>query len=174
MMKRKFLDIGVVKYLVLILLGIFLLITPIKKDITQEQAGWALIIIGALAAIGEGFLLYDTKLRKSGEENIKSKGEQFIADYLKKKKIKFIYEKKLKVGKETLKPDFYLPEFDVYVEYWGRWDTDFEYRKECHHKKKLYEEYEIKLVEIYPDNLVSLSQLDWKFTERLLDLLKQR
>ena len=55
----------------------------------------------------------------------------------------------------------------------GRWNSDFEYRKECRYKKQLYEKYGKRLIELFPDNLVTINQLDWKFTERLLKILKE-
>ena len=136
-------------------------------------------IIGAVVIIISFFgIIYESKLRfyikfYKNIKTLKSPKESFIADYLEKKKIKYIYEPSLKLGKDILHPDFFLPEFDVYVEYWGKWNTDFEYRKECRHKKQLYEKYEKSLVELYPDNLISINQLDWKFTERLLRILKE-
>jgi len=134
-----------------------------------------LIFIAVMAFL---FIIYEAKLRyfikiKKSSKKFKSKKETFIASYFDKKRIKYIYERAVKVGKDTLHPDFYLPEFDVYVEYWGRWSNDFEYRKERRHKKLLYEKYHYSLIELFPDNLCSINQLDWKFTERLLKILKK-
>ena len=38
----------------------------------------------------------------------------------------------------TVRPDFYLPEFDIYIEYWGMDTAD--YRAGMYRKKKLYAE----------------------------------
>ena len=57
-------------------------------------------------------------------ETVKSIGERRIADYFEKNNINYVYEKEAK-GKFLLffdykisSPDFYLPDYDVYVEYW--------------------------------------------------------
>jgi len=158
-------------YIWLLIFGIILIFAPMR-DVSAREIGFVMVLISILCGIYEAKLRYYIKFKKSPKE-FKSGKEAFIASYFDKKKIKYIYEKKLKLPSGLIKPDFYLPEFDVYVEYWGKWNSDFEYRKECKHKRETYEKNEIKLVELYPDNLASMNQLDWKFTERLLQILKK-
>ena len=57
-------------------------------------------------------------------ETVKSYGELYIANFLTQNQIKYIYECPYKFDTNTEKygqynPDFYLPEFDVYIEYFG-------------------------------------------------------
>lgn len=57
-------------------------------------------------------------------EWVKSQGEKLIADYFYSNRIKYVYEDRAKTTKSALvrgisKPDFYLPDHEVYVEYWG-------------------------------------------------------
>lgn len=65
---------------------------------------------------------------------MKSIAERKIADYFAKKNIKYAYEQELK-GRSFFDdsafcvPDFYLPDYDVYVEYWGLVDVDDEWKK---------------------------------------------
>lgn len=157
---------------ILLIIGLSLIFIPLP-NIGKKEIGLFIIIISVI------YIFYELKQKyyinfKESKQNFKSSKEKFIAYYFNKKKIKYVYEKELKLGLKTRKPDFYLPEFDVYVEYWGKWNDNFEYRKECHDKKLLYKKHDIYLVELYPDNLESINQLDWKFTERLLNILKDR
>ena len=48
------------------------------------------------------------------------------------------------------RPDFYLPEFDVYIEYWGMDTAD--YKIGMLKKQKLYQQQGKKLVSLYPDD----------------------
>ncbi|MCK5474755.1 MAG: hypothetical protein KAI53_05095 [Candidatus Aenigmarchaeota archaeon] len=103
--------------------------------------------------------------------NYRSKKEKDIADWLKRRKILFVYEKKLKMGDITLRPDFFLPEYGIYVEYWGMMDNP-EYKEERRKRIKLYKEHQIPLLELYPDKNNKLN-LDWQFFNKLLELLKK-
>ncbi|HJX05127.1 MAG TPA: hypothetical protein VJ461_00280 [Candidatus Nanoarchaeia archaeon] len=161
----------IIKTLILLIIGILLFIFG-DKFADSKSIGIIIAVISLCFLVYEIQLRYYIKVKKNTKE-FKSNREAFIAKYFDSKKIKYIYEKELKLGRSKLHPDFFLPEFDVYVEYWGKWPGDFDYRKECSHKRKLYEEYDVKLIELYPDNLISFQQLDWKFTERLLNILKK-
>ncbi len=57
-------------------------------------------------------------------EAVKSYGEMDIANFLTQNGIKYIYEHPYKLDTRTsehgqYKPDFYLPEYDIYIEYFG-------------------------------------------------------
>jgi len=47
----------------------------------------------------------------------------------------------------AIRPDFYLPEFDVYIEYWGMDTTD--YKIGMLKKRKLYQQQGKKQVSVY-------------------------
>ncbi len=62
-------------------------------------------------------------------EIVKSKGEKYIADYFYSQNIRYQYEREARshgiiFSKHISNPDFYLPDHDVYVEYWGLVDAD--------------------------------------------------
>ncbi len=53
---------------------------------------------------------------------VRSSAEKTIADYFTDNCIVYEYEPVLRGGtnhERVMRPDFYLPEYDVYVEYWG-------------------------------------------------------
>ena len=66
----------------------------------------------------------EEKIDRSKRLNFKSKGERRIAYFLDTNSIKYIYEPGVLINSAQEKPriwypDFYLPEFGTYVEYYG-------------------------------------------------------
>lgn len=58
------------------------------------------------------------------KEEVKSYGEMDIANYLAQNSVRYIYEAPYKIDTRTseygqYKPDFYLPDYDIYIEYFG-------------------------------------------------------
>lgn len=167
-----------------ILLGIIL----IYLGKTSSNAGSVLRILGALF-IGINFIslveesvkrykiIYPFKTNKYD-----SKAEEEIANYFTRKNIIFHHHHGISVPKTfcgfnipliniDLEPDFFLPEFNVFVEYWGLIENP-EYKKSQYDfKMKLYQENDIDVISLYPKNL---KNLDWDFTMKLLELIKIR
>ena len=95
---------------------------------------------------------------------VQSLGEKRIADWLASKKIAYIYDERYRIAEgDLIRPDFYLPEFDIYIEYWGM-DTP-EYNESHANKLHLYQRAAKKLVSISPRDLASLeSTLELKLS----------
>jgi len=94
------------------------------------------------------------KTKDGDYEEVKSLEEIDIANYLYINGINYIYEKEVydpTIG--TKKPDFYLPDYDIYYEHWaldknGQPPKIFEgYLENYHQKKKFYNEKKFKLIE---------------------------
>ena len=106
-------------------------------------------------------------------EPVKSKGEKQIADYLSSQNIRYLYEKEARsqgilFSKHISNPDFYLPDHDVYIEYWGLVYADDrkvreEYVRTMKWKMRQYHDAGIKFISIYPNNL---EYLDWIFRKK--------
>lgn len=104
---------------------------------------------------------------KSGVK-VQSYGERLIADFLYEKGIYFDYDKQItlkgnkknKYGYNTkwIRPDFYLTEFDIIIEYWGM-KGNIDYNKEMYNKKRLYKEASKKFIGIEKKDLKSLHRL---------------
>ena len=77
---------------------------------------------------------------------VRSKGELIIDNFLHNNKIQHEYEKKIKVRGNPIKCDWYLPELDIYVEYWGYFGKDYMKRKK--EKVKLYNQGKLTLLSI--------------------------
>lgn len=102
------------------------------------------------------------RLRTTDEVAVQSRGEKRIGNWLSAKGIDYRYDDRMMMaGGERIRPDFYLPEFDLYIEYWGM-DTP-EYVANMRHKQILYQRERKKLI--------SLSFRDF---DRLEQLLKEK
>jgi hypothetical protein len=79
---------------------------------------------------------------------VQSDGERIIADWLKGQGIAFRYDERFRIlDGYAIRPDFYLPEFDVYLEYWGMDTTD--YKIGMLKKQKLYQQAGKRLVSLH-------------------------
>jgi hypothetical protein len=88
-------------------------------------------------------------------EEVKSKSEKMIADYFTSNNIKYVYEPRLR-GRYAV-PDFYLPDYNVYVEFWGlltvqdAWLAQ-KHEKSMKRKTAIYHKNNVKCISIYPKN----------------------
>ena len=82
---------------------------------------------------------------------VQSNGERLICDVLDAEKILYRYDERFRIlDGYAIRPDFYLPEFDVYIEYWGMDTAD--YKIGMLKKQKLYQQQGKKLISLYPDD----------------------
>ena len=89
---------------------------------------------------------------------VQSGGEKKIAGWLTGKGIAYRYDSKYRIIAEfQIRPDFYLPELDLYIEYWGM-DTP-QYKMSMYKKQTLYQQQGKKLISVYPKDLPTLDQL---------------
>jgi len=87
-----------------------------------------------------------SKIKCLDDHLVRSKGELIIDNYLYILGIKHLYEKKIKILKHKIKCDWYLPEYEVYIEYWGFHGKNYLKRKK--EKIKLYRKAKLKLISI--------------------------
>ncbi len=79
---------------------------------------------------------------------VQSDGERRMANYLDQANIAYRYDERFRIlNGFAIRPDFYLPEFDVYIEYWGMDTAD--YKIGMLKKQKLYQQQGKKLISIY-------------------------
>ncbi len=89
---------------------------------------------------------------------VQSDGERRIAEWLTQHGIDYRYDAKFRIiGEFQIRPDFYLPELDVYVEYWGM-DTPH-YKMSMYKKQTLYQQEGKRLISVYPQDLTRLGAL---------------
>jgi len=161
-----------------------LLMTFLDNDNILELTrgfGVLFIILSVLAFIGETKRKYEIT-QPYKKNNYDSKDEEVIAKYFQRKNLIYNHHPSIRLNKTLfgiaipfasikLEPDFFLPEFEVFVEYWGMINNK-EYRDKSYNlKKKLYKANEIEFISLYPNNL---KNLDFVFTSKLLNLIKER
>jgi molybdopterin converting factor subunit 1 len=89
---------------------------------------------------------------------VQSEGERRIAEWMTAHGIAYRYDAKFRIiGEFQMRPDFYLPELDVYVEYWGL-DTP-QYKMSMYKKQTLYQQEGKRLISVYPKDLPRLDAL---------------
>lgn len=86
---------------------------------------------------------------------VQSAGEKQVAEWLERKGVPYRYDGRLRIIEGfQIRPDFYLPELDVYIEYWGL-DTP-RYKAGMYLKQDLYMHAGKKLISLYPSDLAHL------------------
>jgi hypothetical protein len=112
--------------------------------------------------------------QKQSKLNPPSEGELYIMDYLDDMGIKYIREVELNnLREDTAKfrrADFYLPKYNVYLEFQGRWNNSKEDRERYSKKKVVFYKNNIPCIYIYPENL---GILEFSFIKRMVFLLKE-
>ena len=89
---------------------------------------------------------------------VQSQGERHIAEWLTANGITYRYDSKFRIIAEfQIRPDFYLPELDLYIEYWGL-DTP-KYKMSMYKKQMLYQQEGKRLISVYPKDLPTLDTL---------------
>lgn len=85
---------------------------------------------------------------------VRSKAEILIDNYLYAAGIAHTYERKLPMAAEDVYCDFYLPDKDVYIEYWGR--NDPEYLRNKARKLAVYKKHNLNLIELHDTEVQNL------------------
>lgn len=82
---------------------------------------------------------------------VQSGGERMIAEWLAAQGIVYRYDERMRIiDGYAIRADFYLPEFDVYIEYWGM-DT-IDYKIGMLKKLKLYQQQGKRMVSLYRED----------------------
>ena len=91
-------------------------------------------------------------------EVVRSYSEKVIADWLFRRGIRYAYEQPVfdPRGRRVGVPDFYLPDYGVYVEYWGLVGADRGYERWMARKTGRYLRNGVRVVSLYPGDLHSL------------------
>jgi len=99
-----------------------------------------------------------------------------IADYLTRHNLVYQYEAEAATNAwfstRISRPDFYLPQYNLYVEYWGLVDsldggTRDSYIRSMRWKMAQYHRNNITFISIYPSNL---SNLDYYFRKKFREV----
>lgn len=95
---------------------------------------------------------------------VRSQLEKYCADFLHENKIRFQYEPLMLLGGRQFRPDFYLPDHNLFLEICGYNHMPF-YRDRISSKKEIYEKHGLQVVFIEgktPRTMLSLLQKELK------------
>lgn len=139
--------------------------------------GIVFLVIFFLIAITPRQREYGIKMVTVKGEEVKSLAEKRITDYFSNNHINYVYEHEAKTrsfffSERISHPDFYLPDYNVYIEYWGLVDAEDrrlrdEYVRNMKWKMAQYHRNNIKFISIYPSNL---NNLDWIFRTKFKEV----
>jgi len=86
---------------------------------------------------------------------VQSEGERLIANWLTAHNIAYRYDERYRIlSGHAIRPDFYLPEFDLYIEYWGMDTAD--YKIGMLKKQQLYQQEGKRVISLYPPDKTRL------------------
>lgn len=89
---------------------------------------------------------------------VQSDGERRIAEWLADNRITYRYDERVRIlDGYAIRPDFYLPEHDVYIEYWGM--NTHDYKIGMLKKQKLYQQQGKRLISLYPEDKDNLGNV---------------
>ncbi len=89
---------------------------------------------------------------------VQSDGERKIADWLSANNIAYRYDERYRIlNGHAIRPDFYLPELDIYIEYWGLDTAD--YKIGMLKKQQLYQQEGKRLISISPRDKPNLDRI---------------
>ncbi|WP_169941505.1 helicase IV [Campylobacter sp. RM15925] len=114
-----------------------------------------LILIALLVRLSRKTKIKQTHYKSDSGDMVKSRAELIIANWLFYRGVKFIYEKKANANQRVIS-DFYLVDYDVYIEFWGLETASYLKRKKK--KIKIYKKNRLKLIEMNDDSLRDLNQ----------------
>lgn len=88
---------------------------------------------------------------------VQSKGELIIDNWLYMAGVVHAYQRQLPIEKDVVS-DFYLPQGKVYLQYWGS-DNGAADVKTIEHTRALYQEHDLSLIEVFPDDITQLDEV---------------
>lgn len=94
---------------------------------------------------------------------VRSMAEQVIDNFLYHHGIVHSYEKRIIIPRDhdsILISDFYIPELDTYIEYYGKYDGEYISRK--HAKDQIYKENNLNYIALGKKDLENLDDILWK------------
>jgi len=110
---------------------------------------------------------FPTPYNASDGHRVRSRAELIIDNWLYTQRILHAYEYMVPVD-EDMYCDFYLPDGDVYIEYWGLKD-DGKYSVRMEEKQRIYRENELNLIELKDSDIERLDDTLPKLLRRFME-----
>ncbi|MFI5251537.1 MAG: hypothetical protein ACHQQQ_03800 [Bacteroidota bacterium] len=131
-------------------------------SITYEEGNQLLVAFEDLCSgrstIRETKSIQIGKIRTEDGHWVQSQAEARIDDWLFNHNLTHAYEYRIQSGYKFKKSDFYLPTYQLYIEFWGLMGN-LEYEKSREEKLQFYKQNKLKLVELFPRDIEMLSEV---------------
>lgn len=129
---------------------------PLWKIVkTMPPSAWILIaVFVAVFFLEKKFKRYGKKSYTRKGDYVKSRAEMSVANWLYARSIRYRYE----VPVCGYVPDFYLPDYDIYIEYWGL-PNKSDYYKHMEEKSKTYRANGVKVINVFYKDLSNLNNV---------------
>ena len=101
---------------------------------------------------------FEAKLETSSGAKVRSRYEKRCAEFLHSKQIRFIYEPLILLDERQYRPDFYLPDYDLFLEICGYGHMPY-YNDRTAHKMRIYHKHSLQVIFIYYNGKGSLEEL---------------
>ena len=101
---------------------------------------------------------FEPKLETSSGTKVRSSYEKRCAEFLYSKQIRFIYEPLIILDERQYRPDFYLPDYNLFLEICGYGHMPY-YNDRTAHKMKIYHKHNLQAIFIYYNGKGSLEEL---------------
>lgn len=111
---------------------------------------------------------FPTPYTATDGHRVRSRAELIIDNWLYARRIPHAYEYMVPTDEEMY-CDFYLPDGDVYIEYWGLRD-DARYSRRMEDKQRIYSDNELNLIELSDMEIERLDDTLPKLLRRFMDL----
>jgi hypothetical protein len=140
------------------------IITPTEKELSKTAVAAPQNHTQTSSTTANNFReKFEAKHRTKDGHFVRSRAEVIIDDTLYHYALVHAYERKVPI-EEELYTDFYLPNGQVYIEFWGM-ENDPKYLERKKIKLEIYKKYDLKLIEL-DDN--DISNLDDHLPKKLL------
>lgn len=128
-----------------------LLVIEIEPPVVLQPAP----VVEETADKTEGFReKFPPTIRASDGHMVRSRGEAMIDAFFYENRIVHAYERLVPI-EQTMYCDFYLPELNVYVEFWGM-ESNPKYKARKTKKLELYRQSDLRLIEIKEEHINNL------------------
>lgn len=104
------------------------------------------------------YVMFKGRSIRTEKGRVRSRAEKKIVIFFEKHNISYVYEPKLTLNNIRLHPDFFLPQYGIYVEFWGMINESQVYRKTMKLKKRLYRKNNIPVISLYPRHIKNLEK----------------
>lgn len=100
----------------------------------------------------------ERQIRTEDGHYVRSQAEARIDDWLYNHNIAHSYEEQINLGTAFIRCDFYLKGLNIFIEYWGLMGNS-EYERKRLEKLKIYKHHNLKLIELFRDDIDMLSEI---------------